>query len=695
MGPSVTSCTTTIYGFGDSTAGPIWRGSLKPSQPLFGGYERATNYPHGESLYSPVAYASLVQTVSLTALSKVAGPVCAYNIYNFAGYITTAILMFAFIWYLIKSRWIALLAGYAVAFTPYVQSKIGGHPSYGFASLLIAIVWLLLHIVSGRGRLRHGLLLAVVLAICAYFDPYFILLAGTVVVPIIGWWGVRTIRRVIRVPVDKQKVKKISKILFVSLAIFLVLVGPLVLVRVKDSVTINSDVSGARGNVYAAAMLCSNMPLDYLLPDPYNVYFVSMFGQHYTQANISHRHWCGPGESRVSISLTILGVILLGSIIMAWEKLNRRHTHIKSMLRYDPWLVVPIICLVVFTAFAIGLPPKIGGVHMPSGVILKVTETWRIFAREYLVVNMAIIMLFAVVLKYFSSVAGVRRYVKAKGVIFVILCLAISWEYQVNAPFNPPAFSYSKDVPSIYYKIRDDKNINAIAEYPIDRMGIEYDSIVYYLTMQTVHKKSILNSDIVNGSDENIHIAIKDLTDPQTIPALRELGIHYVVIHGVSDKDILANSTQLQILGDSPSVSFSLQIVRPGGTKDSVLARIVNGPKVENILTFKKGFVANLSLIQSPMNTEFEALQNTELAVTPLTPNATSVPERMCFDVKAASVGESDDLTVKVNGSSGQTMPISNTTYTAVSVIAKRGDTILLHNSKGYNMQLNNLGCRQ
>ena len=57
MTPQLLHCQTVVYGFGDSTGGPIWRFSVDPSNPLWG-FEHVTNYPYGESLSSPVNWIS-------------------------------------------------------------------------------------------------------------------------------------------------------------------------------------------------------------------------------------------------------------------------------------------------------------------------------------------------------------------------------------------------------------------------------------------------------------------------------------------------------------------------------------------------------------------------------------------------------------------------------------------------------------
>ncbi len=693
MGPGFTNCTDSIYGFGDSTAGPIWRNSLEPDQPLLGGYQTLTNYPSGESLYSPIKYATMAQTIMLDVSSDVVGPVCAYNLFNIFGYITTALVMFGFILYLTKSRWIALLSGYAVAFTPYVQSKIGGHPSYGFAALLIGVFWLLLHIISGRGRVIHGIGLAVLLAICAYFDPYFILLAITIAGPLLILWVAQILWRLWKKRIDKKDLLRTVKIFTIALGVFLVLMAPLLYVRVKNSAEINSTVGAARGNVTAAAMQCSNTPVDYLLPDPQNIHIVDILGSGYTTANINHRNWCGYGESRVSLSLIMIAIVGLGMIIIAWENLQRRRLRMSSYMGYGPIMVVAGAGLVAVAAFGLGLPPYIGDVITPSGVVLKFTETWRIFAREYLVLNIALVILFAVTLKFFSAAAFLKRRKWVPALIFVIIFVGISAEYQINTPFQPFIFSYSKDVPTIYNQVRDNKDINAIAEYPIDRLGVEYDSVIYYQTMQAVHKKSIFNSALVDDGVDSIHVALRDLSDPQTIPALRKLGIKYVVIHGMTEKEIMSKTDQLKIIGKSSSKVFSLNIIRPSGTNDSVLAKIVDGPTLDDIVVLNKGSVINLDLAKKAMNVEYETVQDAQLKLTPLGHAANDKLKNVCFQAKMSAPSDVADLTVRVNGVD-QAVARVDGVYRTIEVVAKDNDVIELHNSKGYNVRLNNLGCR-
>lgn len=694
MGPAFYNCNDAIAGFGDSTGGPIWRNSLEPDQPILGAYQTNTNYPKGESLYSPIGYASLVQSISMNIGSDVVGPVCAYNLYNIIGYLSTSIVMFGFILYLIKSRWIALLAGYAVAFTPYIQAKVGDHPSYGYGAILIAIIWLALHFIIYRKK-THGLLLGIVLGICAYFDPYFILFALTIALPIVFIWlwsalkgklSIKTVKSITR-----KQVTAWAKPLLIAFVTFSLIVTPLVVVRVKDAGVIDTSVGSVRGDVVASAMLCSNTPLDYIMPDPENKLLVKLLGTGYTDANIAARNWCGNSESRVSVSLVLLFIVLLGVIVMLWEKLNHRKIRLDRFMPRRYRLIIASVIVIGIAALLLGLPPYIQGFITPSGLVLKITETWRIFGREYMLVNISIVIIAAVMIKYFSylPILKTKRYITV--LVFGLLFLGIVAEYQVTKPFQPQVFSYSKDVPRVYETVRDNSDIDVIAEYPIDRIGIEFDSMVYYQTMQGVHGKKLFNSAVVPDSNENIHLAMKDLTDPQTIPALRSLGIKYVVIHGVEQREILEKMKDVEIVARSNPPKYALTMVRADKDKDVVLAKILDGPRVSEILTIETGYVTNLKYIQSPLDTQFEVQRDTTLKVWPLVAekhtNALS-----CFDIKMSNLSSSSEVRISVNGVPRWTGMVSNE-YIPIRLEVTANDRITIYNTADGNMRLDNLGC--
>ncbi len=693
MGPITWNCGDSLSGIGDSTGGPIWRSSMEPEQPLLGGPQKQTNYPFGESLYSPVGYASIAQTLTIRGLDKVVGPVCAYNSFNIISYFATALVMFAFLLYLLKSRWVALLGGYAVSFTPYIQSKIGGHPSYGYAALLIGVFWVTLHIIKRR-QYRYGFILASLLALCAYFDPYFILLSVTVMMPTIFAWFITVFYSYIKHRSKTTHFTPTLKVFIVALAAFIVLISPLIYVRINDASSINASTGPTRANVAATAALCSNKPLDYLMPDPYNMHLMSWFGLGYTKANIEHRNWCGPGESRVSISLAAIVTIVVASTTYLFRRRYYASKPAIPNMEYKTELIIVAAVLVILSAFLLGLPPEIRGVITPSGIVIKLTETWRIFAREYLVLNAFVIILFSIAFVYLISLLR-ARWKKSIPFIFGIIWTIIIAEYQIFTPFSPFNFTYSRDVPQIYRDIKVNKDIKALAEYPIDRMGVESDVIVYYTTMQYVHKKPIVNSALINDPRENFHVSIKDLSDPQTIPALRKIGIKYIIIHGVSPKDILKVTDQLEIVKVETPKVYGIQLLKKAKNNTINLARIKSGTTIDYTAVITNGYTINANIMKSPINTEYEVLQGAKLEAETITKTRLNRIITVCFDIKTAGAPQNvTSLTILVNGKTFSRYNINEQSYTPVNLDINDGDVISLINNGGFNMRLNNLGCK-
>lgn len=693
MSPILQNCSDTLSGFGDNTGGPIWRNSLEPEQPIAGGQESQTNYPYGEDLYSPVAYAAFGQGVYMKAASDIVGPVCAYNSFNVVGYLSTSLLMFAFVLYVTKGRWAAWVAGYAVAFTPYMQSKIGAHPSYGFTAILIAVVWLAIHAIHKRS-MYAALGLGAVLAFCGYFDPYFVLLSATAVAGVVAYWLLSFMYAVYkkRRPSISDALKS-AKALLISGAVALLLLAPLIYIRVSRASEINATTGAIRGNIQVAAQQCSNLPLDYLIPDPKNIALLGLFGENYTDENIAVRHWCSFAESRVSVSLVSAVVIIAGLALWMWRRNKGRREPSAFKLQYGIPVVIGTILSILLVALLLGLPPKLGPFSTLTAVIIRITEMWRIFAREYLLVNFAVIFLMAVSIRYIGLLL-VRHSNLLRTLLVCVIVAGVAVEYQIYPVFDRFTFSYKRDVPTIYHTIAEDKDISAIAEYPLDRMGIESDVIVYYTTMQRVHKKPILNSAAIADSKEALHIAIKDLSDPQTIPVLRSLGINYITIHSVSTEDILATTDQLDIIAEEYPAVYNLTAIRPAVESNVVLARIKPGPQRDYAVTFVKEPVVNFDIMKSPVNMQYEALQGTILQVSPLRGSDANAAAGACFSVKMASGSDRDILAVSLDGKLVRTLKIDEQ-YSRIALRTDYGDRLTLTNSTGHNMRVDALGCSE
>src|SRR6185437_12016481 len=112
--------------------------------------------------------------------------------------------------------------------------------------------------------------------------------------------------------------------------------------------------------------------------------------------------------------------------------------------------------------------------------------------------------------------------------------------YQAFTPLSGSAttFSYVTDTPAIYQWARNQSDIQHVAVYPIIPVGQGGDPLLYAITMQTIDQKQLLNSLMGNSPQDALHLSLRDLSAPQTLPALRGLGIDTLEIHGLTEQEI-------------------------------------------------------------------------------------------------------------------------------------------------------------
>jgi hypothetical protein len=449
------------------------------------------------------------------------------------------------------------------------------------------------------------------------------------------------------------------------------------------------------------ARVYSNMPSEYFLPFVDSPIF-KIFGSYQQQVHDSLYIFANGNvsEDTVGISLLMLLVIALFLIVISWEKLQHRRLRIGALIEYDPWLVVAGGLAVGITAGVMALPPvHVLGIPLPSYILLALTSTWRVLSREYVVVNIAVTLLFSVALTYFSHALQFKRITKA--ILYSLLFLFIFVQYQTYHPFKgleSANFSYS-NAPEGYYWLRNQKDIQAVAEYPIEK-PTEANSHGYYLTMQLIHKKPLLNSAIANGPDETIRSSIKNLSDPQTIPILHSLGIDTVAIHGVDPAEVAKNPYLRIVYSGVHGADAGL----PGSaaiTKDTfVIAKIADDvPVVDASLQFLGTLPLNGAIQTSAMDWQYEIPTNTKVALRQLPKSKTrqslgkEKTADVCWRFRMAAPGDSGELTMRDAKGVIATATLSDQ-YVDMRVNMSLNDTVTLSSNNGHNMRMTHIGCQ-
>lgn len=701
MGPSIASCDSVTYGFGDNTAGPIWRSTL-PNQGLLGGVTGVTNAPYGDNLESPIAFSLVLQTLLIKGLQAIGGPVCGYNLVNAASFMVSALVMYGFIYALLRRRWIALFAGYAVAFTPYYQMKVGGHPSYGFQALFIAAIWLFYRLITYQ-KLRDAILLALVFTISIYFDPYFTLFITTVLGALgLAWLIVN--RRIFWATYRKSKqslpVRKQLRLIIISIGFMIIGTLPLAGIYLAQRGTIEGSVAASRGNVLMEAKACSNWPHEYFVPFVLHPVFGKVIGKDTYTKDVDFMKQgfpCGIGEDTVGISVAMLIIIAIGTTVLAWEAINKRRLRISETVSFDARVVLVGTVLVGVFAVLLALPPMRlhGIIPTPSYELLQITSTWRTLARFYMLANIAVVTIVCIYIAVIWN--RFKQHRKLLIVLFIGLFLAVFVEYQAFRPFSGnklSTFDYSKDVPGAYVWLGSQPTIQTIAEYPLEQYGRESDAMSYYLTMQVTHKKRLFNSALSYGPQEQYKDSLKNLADPQTIPTLRAMGVDVVVAHGVPPADIAAQiaapvafaagQSQFNIANHSPVVK----------NDDVTIIDIRKVTPASHYIDLGEGFARNTTIINSVIDWNYEAINRSVLNVRAVADKrfkTNTQAAAVCFSAQMSVPTEVTTLTAMADGGRVELGPITGG-LGRYKLTAK--EEIVLITGNEHNLRITDLGCR-
>jgi hypothetical protein len=214
----------------------------------------------------------------------------------------------------------------------------------------------------------------------------------------------------------------------------------------------------------------------------------------------------------------------------------------------DAFLIVAstFLFILAIIAFWFSLKPRfhvLGKSFVnPAYFIALITPAWRVFGRLFAIVSIAISITSGLGLK---NLLKFTHSVPRKVIIFATASALLVLDiHAFPATSLTYTFDYSKDVPAVYLWLRNEPNIKAIAEYPLDEPP-QGKYLSDYYTFQTISNKPLLNSFLPNSNNASFRRSIAGINDPQTIPVLRALEVGLVNVR----------SNELEKPYDIPSVS--------------------------------------------------------------------------------------------------------------------------------------------
>ncbi len=634
MGPSLThSASVVLSKPGDHTAGIMYNTWVHPGSPLLG-FSGLTNYPFGENLRQPLALTSFIPSTAHLILSHFTNVVFAWNLLVLFGYMSTAIVMFGMMHWLTKNWWVAFIVAYAVTYTPYHVFASWGQIAGLLGGIFTLALWQFLAMWR-RPSMVKATRLGTILGIGFYTDGYFVLIG---VVMLLALW-IAVISYALIIPGMRGKIKRQLRDLALATTTALVMVLPLVWINFHYASRINSIFGNARGNIaHDAQTYSAQLPM-YL--NPKTLLFLGF-------------------------SLVLLAFVGLWFTWQEYIENRKKRIGLDSQL-FVGWMAT-VLCLL---AIWISLRPKVSiwgiTLYNPSSLIISLTSSWRVFGRLYALVIIGVGILAGLGLMNLIHKHPTRRY-WVIGLIMFLLAGEL-WVFRPNTPGNN--FNYTR-APSEYYWLKDNPNVRAVAEYPLDEPP-QGSYLSDYYTLQEISKKPLLNTLLPNSPETPLRRSIGGINDPQTLPVLRALGIDLVNIRPVdSDNKKLdvripaSKNTELQRIFSYNKVGFQVDsfIIKPGPVANYALV-------VPHLQYFQ-------ILLKTDGGVDYMLDDDTELAIVRLPNSVESNEVRVSFN---ASSDSERSATIVQNGKTIWSGTLSSDTQN-ISFNALPNHSVTIYNQK-------------
>ncbi len=524
-----------INGPGDGTAGFLWLNYAGNHLNPLSGHTNIVNYPYGAPLGSPtyVAYTALL--TPLWVLSHIFTPIVALNLVTFWGFLSGGFAMYWLLKRLTHNAPVSLLAGFAVAFSPFHLANSSMHLSYIFSIDFVLILAAFIGLWR-KQTWKRALLLAATVALAFYTDAYFLLFASLFLLTLIGggllsellFWDKQTLASVWR------KVRYLA----LACACIGVLAAPIGIVQLTDSGQVNNTLSHARGDIVSEISYYSARPLDFLLPPLYHP--VLRHSQEFNLLQAYKNTRSNPGESTLYIGYAIILLCLLG-VVLTTAYVIRRRGQTLSRLSTDErnrYLLIGSLCLVavpILISFTLPLHAMIHGhrIPLPPELFIKYNISfWRVLTRLFLPIHVLLVLFGAMSLSILFKATkpfkdgSMARTLQLQWLVAAVLIGVLAFEYATG--FNRPAFDFNH-MPKAYSWLAQQKDIPVVAEFPF--IGKPWDPAAYDVTAQMIHHKKLVNLQLPE-QDPNIHNGLVVIDNPEAVDYVVLRGAQVGITHG-------------------------------------------------------------------------------------------------------------------------------------------------------------------
>jgi hypothetical protein len=425
-------------------------------------------------------------------LALVVGPLGAYSLITWLGFVLNGVFMQILATRLTGSRLAGLVAGFAFAFVPFVVVNAATHAQFAQAWPLVLIAWRTLE-VAERPTRRNAILAGLAAILAVGFTSYYILVGGMLlltcmVLAVIYAWRTDGVARQVKIQVGVG----VAMLFYVGALAALTLGGGGGALRSHDS-----------SELYAYAARVH----DYFVPFGGS----KIFGEATAPYLQAHEHGSNFSESTLYVGLVVLqlAVIALVAAFARWSPPRLRWASLASLA-------------IAVVAFYWSAPPKVGVagvlVPTPSDVIQHVSSTWRVYSRIGIVVIMGVTLMGATGLAALTR----GRSTLTAGLVAVLALVAVGVDFY----YRPGVTHIASAKPPVYQLLKSRPG-GILAQYPLLPAGYGDSADLYW---QNAAGHPQLTGYAQDGHADRRALSLYFVNHRRTVRGLASLGVTYIMV---------------------------------------------------------------------------------------------------------------------------------------------------------------------